>query len=40
VTATVLVLDNDAIEKVFEVGDCLQALEQAYLAQADGTAVT
>lgn len=39
-TATVLVLDNEAIEKVFEVGDCLEALEQAYVAQAEGTAVT
>lgn len=37
---SVLVLSNDDIEKVFDVGDCLDALEHAYRAQADGTAVT
>lgn len=37
---TVLVLDNDDVEKVFSVEACLDALEQAYIAQAAGKAVT
>src|SRR5262245_38594848 len=36
---SVLVLNNADIEKVFNVGDCLDALESAYLAQAEGKAV-
>ena len=38
--SVVLVLNNDDIGKVFDVGDCLDALEHAYLAQAEGKAIT
>lgn len=34
-----LLLDNDDVQKVFSVQMCLEALEQAYLAQAKGAAV-
>jgi alanine dehydrogenase len=34
-----LVLNNDDVQRVFSVRDCMEALEQAYRAQADGTAV-
>lgn len=38
-TDTVLLLDNETVQKVFDVESCLKALEQAYLAQARGRAV-
>ena len=38
-TDTVLLLDNDAIQSVFDVESCLKALEQAYRAQSAGRAV-
>lgn len=34
-----LLLNNDDVQKVFSVQSCLEALEQAYIAQAKGTAV-
>lgn len=36
----VLMLGNEDVERVFSVQACLDALEQAYLAQASGSAVT
>ncbi|MBM3357582.1 MAG: ornithine cyclodeaminase family protein [Betaproteobacteria bacterium] len=38
-TETVLLLDNDAVQSVFDVESCLKALEQAYRAQSAGRAV-
>lgn len=35
-TDTVLLLDNEAVQTVFDVESCLKALEQAYRAQAAG----
>jgi len=35
-----LLLDNDDVKQVLEVGACLEALEQAYRAQAAGRALT
>lgn len=37
---TVLMLDNDDVERVFSIQVCMDALEQAYIAQANGSAVT
>lgn len=37
---SVLMLSNDDVEQVFSVQACLDALEQAYIAQANGGAVT
>lgn len=34
-----LILDNDDVEKVLDVNSCIEALEDAYRALADGTAV-
>lgn len=34
-----LVLGNDDVRQVFSVSDCMEALEEAYVAQANGTAV-
>jgi ornithine cyclodeaminase len=36
---TVLILNNDDVERVFDVDACLDVLERAYRAQADGSAV-
>jgi alanine dehydrogenase len=35
----VLILDNDDVEKLLDVNSCIEALEYAYRALADGTAV-
>jgi alanine dehydrogenase len=38
-TDSVLLLDNEAVQSVFDVESCLKALEQAYRAQAAGRVV-
>lgn len=38
-TDTVLLLDNEAVQAVFDIESCLKALEQAYRAQAAGRAI-
>jgi len=38
-TDTILLLDNEAVQSVFDIESCLKALEHAYRAQAGGRAV-